>query len=113
MNHGIGSPRLKSGGISLTLNLPTWSEPCRKAQKKQMLIVSSSAYFLVRPAGFEPAAYGFEVRRSIQLSYGRISDAPKDHLLCCPSFMVTGGDQQLRRGPIKSSALDLSLLGNR
>lgn len=33
--------------------------------------LSSQSKQVVRPAGIEPATYGFEARRSIQLSYGR------------------------------------------
>ncbi len=42
--------------------------------QNQSLITSheAPATKYARPGGLEPPAYGFEVRRSIQLSYGRI-----------------------------------------
>ena len=48
----------------------------RKASKENLSLGESRQdarpFFVARPAGLEPATYGFEVRRSVQLSYGRI-----------------------------------------
>jgi hypothetical protein len=61
-------PRLKSGGISLTLNLPTWYKSWRiiNVKSRGLLIFPDFHNFVVRQAGFEPATYGFVVRRSIR-----------------------------------------------
>ena len=43
-------------------------------RKRATVFVCNPLKFMVRPAGFEPAAYGFVVRHSIQLSYGRVKE---------------------------------------
>ncbi len=74
-------PRRFAAGFRLRLNLPTCFESCPKTKKK--LAVAYQVLYhsiLVRLAGFEPAAYGLEVRCSIQLSYRRIYSWTNYHI---------------------------------
>ena len=53
-----------------------WASSDRVARAEGADGLRNPAKELVRPAGIEPATYGFEVRRSVQLSYGRPGRSP-------------------------------------
>ena len=57
---------------SSRVELPKHAPAEEPAKKGPTLSVSPLRIFLVRPAGFEPAAVCLEGRCSIQLSYGRV-----------------------------------------
>jgi len=51
--------------LALRLNLLLGSNPDGITKKsRELMFIPDLSNFVVRPAGFEPAAYGFEVRTS-------------------------------------------------
>ena len=55
-----------------SLVLRAWRGPCGARNCHSNPTITENTYQRARPEGFEPPTPGFEVRCSIQLSYGRL-----------------------------------------